>query len=134
MSGISLKAFPNSPCSDFLFLSRISVDGDERRRMTSMALSMLSNDGLMIHLNTSAKINSDEESMVTSMSADSDHDSRLQFCRKSGGIAHIAKLLDYQETKRDIWLVMDRGNNWGDDGDGTQVTQGGKHHISAGWW
>ena len=27
----------------------------------------------------------------------------------AGGIAHIAKLLDYQETKRDIWLVMDRG-------------------------
>ena len=25
----------------------------------------------------------------------------------SPGIAHIAKLLDYVETKRDIWLVMD---------------------------
>ena len=24
------------------------------------------------------------------------------------GIAHIAKLLDYVETKRDIWMVMDR--------------------------
>ena len=37
----------------------------------------------------------------------------------AGGIAHIAKLLDYQETKRDIWLVMDRGLAKGDDGDGT---------------
>lgn len=29
--------------------------------------------------------------------------------KKCPGIAHIAKLLDYQETKRDIWLVMEFG-------------------------
>eukprot|EP00913_Durusdinium_trenchii_P008379 g7872.t1 len=29
--------------------------------------------------------------------------------KKCPGIAHVAKLLDYVETKRDIWLVMDRG-------------------------
>lgn len=29
--------------------------------------------------------------------------------KKCPGIAHIAKLLDHQETKRDIWLVMEFG-------------------------